>query len=125
MKNISVGKIVIIVFIFVAVIFLQYRGFWSDLIQIGFKDSVIIFSESLSCVEEGKILSSTSNNYRKTCCSGLDTISLDRPDESKRSKNGCTWGTVGGVICAACGDGACGLGENICNCSKDCNSNYD
>lgn len=50
------------------------------------------------------------------CCAGLTAISCDRPD----AKGICDAKCVGGSICAACGNGRCGNGENVCNCPADC-----
>lgn len=102
------------------IISLQSRGFWSDLKQWGFKDSVTILSESFSCVQEGAVLSSTLNYERKLCCKELTKISLDKPSSDANSVNGCTVGSIGGLVCTNCGNGICGLGENKCNCPVDC-----
>ncbi len=51
-----------------------------------------------------------------SCCPGLSSISCDRPGADGRCQGGC----VGASICAQCGDGACGAGENVCNCPDDC-----
>lgn len=50
------------------------------------------------------------------CCAGLQAISCDRPDPDGVCMEGC----AGAVICANCGDGRCGAGENACNCALDC-----
>lgn len=50
------------------------------------------------------------------CCEGLEAISCDRPGPDGICPEGC----AGAVICAACGDGVCGAGENACNCAIDC-----
>jgi hypothetical protein len=48
------------------------------------------------------------------CCDGLTSIGCDTPEGEQ-----CT-PCVGGFICAKCGDGTCGPGENQCNCTGDC-----
>ncbi len=49
------------------------------------------------------------------CCKGLAKIPCDKPDADGNCQL-CT----GASVCAACGDGTCGKGENQCNCPKDC-----
>lgn len=49
------------------------------------------------------------------CCPGLVKIPCGGP-----AADGTCPGCDGASICAHCGDGACGLGENICNCPADC-----
>lgn len=49
------------------------------------------------------------------CCPGLHTASTYDIDE-----NGECQALVGGAVCIACGDGACGAGEDGCNCAADC-----
>ena len=50
------------------------------------------------------------------CCAGLAAFPCDRPDANGVCPGGC----AGAVVCAACGDGVCGAGENACNCALDC-----
>jgi hypothetical protein len=50
------------------------------------------------------------------CCSGLIKIPCDKPDNNGDCKFGCD----GASICANCGNGICGPGENKCNCPDDC-----
>ena len=48
------------------------------------------------------------------CCEGLTLI-----DQAIYIDGGCI--PVGGQgVCTFCGDGICGLGENLCNCPEDC-----
>jgi hypothetical protein len=51
------------------------------------------------------------------CCAGLAPIGCEAPTE-----NGVCLGEpcVGAAICASCGNGTCGPGENLCNCPHDC-----
>jgi hypothetical protein len=49
------------------------------------------------------------------CCDGLTAIGCDAPDEL-----GFCQPCDGAFYCAYCGNGICGLGENECNCPKDC-----
>ena len=49
------------------------------------------------------------------CCEGLEPVSCDQP-----GPNGECIGCDGAFICARCGNGQCGLGENVCNCPEDC-----
>jgi hypothetical protein len=50
------------------------------------------------------------------CCVGLKAINLRSPDGS----GGCMPPSTGAMVCALCGNGFCGLGENGCNCPADC-----
>ncbi|HOU54029.1 MAG TPA: hypothetical protein PLQ97_08890 [Myxococcota bacterium] len=50
-----------------------------------------------------------------SCCPGLSSIACDRPGE-----DGTCQPCVGAALCARCGDGDCGPGENPCNCPEDC-----
>lgn|GEM_PF-5766622 len=50
------------------------------------------------------------NDRNQPCCSGLEKL------PSPNSKNGY-------YVCANCGDGQCGDGESIDNCSRDCPNN--
>lgn len=49
------------------------------------------------------------------CCEGLAPIACGAP-----GPEGVCEPCVGASVCAACGDGVCGAGENICNCAQDC-----
>ena|GEM_PF-2105252 len=49
------------------------------------------------------------------CCAGMTLIGCSTP----LSSGGCSQ-CVGSSICAKCGNGVCGLGENHCNCPADC-----
>ncbi|WP_437800534.1 hypothetical protein [Sorangium sp. So ce693] len=64
------------------------------------------------CSGEGGMASSKSFT---TCCPGLTPIeSMERVDGA------CVTTAPDAHLCARCGDGACGAGENDCNCPGDC-----
>lgn len=67
-----------------------------------------------ACVEEGQ--SHAVIPDAPPCCEGLKKIGCDRPDE----EGACPLGCLGAFVCARCGDGDCGPGENYCNCPADC-----
>jgi len=69
---------------------------------------------AVTCTAEGK------TNYFGTpsCCSGLTNISNATTQDS-----GCIATNNGAGICAYCGNGTCGIGENKCNCPQDCDGN--
>jgi len=71
--------------------------------------------QSKECVGEGE-KGSMSAIAGGRCCSGLEAVS------NCMSFAGGTWvvPTDGSFICARCGNGICGAGENECNCPKDC-----
>ena len=50
------------------------------------------------------------------CCPGLASIGCEGPPTAEVCEGDC----AGAVICARCGNGLCGLGENACNCAQDC-----
>ena len=64
------------------------------------------------CSHEGGTASA--KNYTQ-CCPGLEMIRDSRLKDGTCFDFGLDYG-----ICARCGDGQCGLGETICNCSRDC-----
>lgn len=67
----------------------------------------------LKCVEEGGHVAVYPNS--PTCCEGLKKIPCDAPNIEDQCQT-----CVGSSICAKCGDGECGKGENKCNCPEDC-----
>lgn len=60
----------------------------------------------------------------KKCCDGLvavpDCIADKWCDDSGACDYGCACPNCLCMVCTACGDGHCGLGENYCNCESDC-----
>ena len=67
------------------------------------------------CVEEGGVVPVIPDPL--ACCPGLELISCEMLGENGE----CMPGPLGcGGICARCGDGECGEGENPCNCPDDC-----
>lgn len=50
----------------------------------------------------------------KECCEGLTAIRI------ADNLSGFCQEQTDGLMCAKCGNGKCSLGENICNCPKDC-----
>jgi len=72
-----------------------------------------------SCVGEGGTIGIYPGGG--TCCAGLTAISTVSPN----SYGVCpSTPVVGASICARCGNGVCGRGENKCNCPRDCPSSY-
>lgn len=67
----------------------------------------------LQCVPEGQSHAVTPGAAR--CCSGLAEINCSTPDNEGNCQQ-----CEGSVICAQCGNGICGPGENKCNCPEDC-----
>jgi len=51
------------------------------------------------------------------CCDGLTKIPVMVPDETV---GGCLAPDCPCFVCTRCGDGECGIGENVCNCEQDC-----
>jgi len=49
------------------------------------------------------------------CCAGLAAIAESRPEGGE-----CRAAPPSVQVCARCGDGVCGPGENRCNCAEDC-----
>lgn len=78
----------------------------------------------ISCIKEGEKGSTGcgSPDCEEICCSGLTKIS-DARFIPAVGGNGCElgMGSAGPIfICAYCGNGVCGKGENKCNCPGDC-----
>ncbi|WP_437958255.1 hypothetical protein WME76_00445 [Sorangium sp. So ce119] len=66
------------------------------------------------CSGEGAMASGKSFTV---CCPGLARIpAMDRVDGQ------CVVTAPDAHLCAKCGDGACGAGENDCNCPSDCHA---
>ena len=68
-----------------------------------------------ACVAQGNTLEA--KDICSTCCPGLTRI-----ESSERVDGGTCEPTAppSVFVCAACGDGVCGAGENACNCPGDC-----
>ena len=74
------------------------------------------------CIEEG------GRGYfgKDECCSGLTSLLRWTICDTPGDKRGCDGNGCfppppdGSFICTKCGDKICGLGENRCNCPKDC-----
>ncbi|MFA6376140.1 MAG: hypothetical protein WCX69_01930 [Candidatus Paceibacterota bacterium] len=65
---------------------------------------------NLACSKEGQII----DGQDPACCSGLTSVS------GCNASGDCPYGDKS--ICAYCGNGVCGLGENKYNCGQDCTS---
>ena len=71
--------------------------------------------DGAACVTEGNTAIVTPTS--PSCCPDLTAISCSVPDDAGVCPVGpCT----GASYCTHCGDGSCGLGENLCNCPADC-----
>jgi hypothetical protein len=68
---------------------------------------------SQACVQEGETYSV--HPASPGCCPGLSPISCSSPDASGNCQP-----CLGASVCAKCGNGVCGEGENRCNCPQDC-----
>jgi hypothetical protein len=76
--------------------------------------------EAGDCAQEGESVPVVPG--AKKCCPGLKKISCEKPN----SNNICPTELCGGAsICANCGNGICGSGENKCNCPEDCKEEAD
>ncbi|MBN2495322.1 MAG: hypothetical protein JXR96_12065 [Deltaproteobacteria bacterium] len=62
------------------------------------------------CTPEGEYTSPVEPN----CCPGLEAIVI-----AEYEQGACSY-IDGALVCAACPNGECGLGENFCNCPDDC-----
>ncbi|MCA9640783.1 MAG: hypothetical protein H6718_21320 [Polyangiaceae bacterium] len=67
--------------------------------------------QSTGCVAEGNQRSG--KTFDPPCCEGLVQVSLTL------DKQACA-AAPDANVCAKCGDGACGSGEDVCNCPADC-----
>jgi hypothetical protein len=70
------------------------------------------------CSQEGE--TQDVKTYR-VCCKGLTPIETSMPG-LEAAAGGCMleFGLDPTRFCTHCGDGACGLKENVCNCPEDC-----
>ncbi len=75
-------------------------------------DSCINDDDCKLCIEEGEEGSIFNEDV---CCEGLEKISNSWLDNGE-----CMMYKDGSFICAKCGNGECGKGENECNCPEDC-----
>lgn len=66
------------------------------------------------CAAEGQSVPVVPNALE--CCPGLEAIGCDQPDQDGVCPGAC----AGAFVCARCGNGECGPGENPCNCPADC-----
>ncbi len=64
------------------------------------------------CLKEGEIYGT---GYDKDCCPGLTKIV-----NIFKTGAGCSVSNGETAVCAYCGNGVCGTGENKCNCPGDC-----
>jgi hypothetical protein len=82
-----------------------------------------------NCVREGEYLDARFVHFGKLCCEGLQMAEgLYPTDAGSSSEPGIPAGCASVSplqnvkVCAKCGDGVCGPGENRCNCLSDCAS---
>jgi hypothetical protein len=69
-----------------------------------------------TCAPEGATIDA--HDVCATCCAGLTRIGTEAHDPGF---GGCHAALPpGAFLCTRCGDGACGVGENACNCPTDC-----
>ena len=82
-------------------------------------------NQTATCAKEGEMYSKVYSEYPKTCCEGL--TEWDSGFDSRIVVNGTCeeTGLLKGApvgTCIKCGDGICGLDENVCNCAADCDN---
>jgi len=78
-------------------------------------------AQPAGCVKEDQLIMLQESGLvdKNACCSGL--IAIKDPRSSKPiPEGGCSGVGSDAYICASCGNGVCGLGENKCNCPVDC-----
>jgi hypothetical protein len=79
----------------------------------------------MSCVAEGRRIDAKLHSLGILCCAGLLPIEDAIPTDGGTAESlpvGCGFVSLlrNFKVCARCGDGACGPGENRCNCVPDC-----
>jgi hypothetical protein len=117
-KIIGISIIILVVIIVFYFVILQiYNPFCKTEGEGGEVGSVITSLPKLIISVPSMIVFIFSPNQK--CCSGLNKIGPDSPDSFSGE---CVRpiGAQGPYVCAKCGDGICGKGENRCNCSQDC-----
>lgn len=77
-------------------------------------DTLIGPEAGTTCVPEG--VQFTDPNPAGRCCPGLKPV----PATISDGLGGCLSPNCPCYVCTHCGDLSCGLGENGCNCPKDC-----
>jgi hypothetical protein len=96
------------------------RAPWTDLQVVDSGGAVVDVgrSDGTPCHGEGEVFSA---KVAKPigCCDGLVAVNHAGLADSG---TGCVLHSLNGEvkICTQCGNGLCGLGENVCNCSVDC-----
>lgn len=68
------------------------------------------------CKNEGEVVDAKNQK----CCAGLQALKVVKLGNGTACSN-----EISGYVCAKCGDGICGIGENKCNCSNDCGKDVD
>jgi hypothetical protein len=71
------------------------------------------------CLQEGEMFEAKEGS----CCEGLVHLAIAEPGEPGEPDlpPGCVMKAPPSVkVCTLCGNGACGPGENRCNCPADC-----
>jgi hypothetical protein len=78
-------------------------------------------ADHAACLREGEEAVDLSARFpgelAPVCCEGLDRIFVY--DAASLQQGQCIVSKAERIVCARCGDGECGPGENRCNCS-DC-----
>ena len=77
--------------------------------------------DNVTCLGEGKGGGGFVSNMQVVldCCQGLKKISEGMGVDTEGK---CQQALDAGFVCAKCGDGRCGIGENKCNCPSDCSA---
>jgi len=85
------------------------------------KPKVLDFKPELisvaGCKKEGGIIDGKTG---QKCCAGLQSLKVVKLGGGVSCSE-----EISGYVCAKCGDGVCGAGENPCNCANDCKEGDD
>ena len=77
-----------------------------------------ISSKAVACRSEGQ--SFEGKSLGEACCAGLTPVDSTYPSPQGTCMRSAPPSVM---VCARCGDGVCGTGENWCNCPADCKKN--
>jgi len=77
-----------------------------------------IYQSNVNCAKEGEIINTWSGGRNDRCCRGLKQKFFYEERYQDNKVDFILQTDI--AVCTKCGDGICGIGENIRNCEKDC-----
>lgn len=75
--------------------------------------------DTSECLPEGaEVVAGADTGPSRECCRGLTRVGSFKGSILRLDK--CDPANDGHTFCIRCGDGRCGVGENLCTCEADC-----